>query len=215
VAALLLAGGAAAFAWEPSTNEWYRTHLRSWWTTGTLGKLTNTYGKGGVAWVGLALAWALRRRLMAYRLVLAAVLGSFPSGDVTAAVAGAAVMASEGPVWAVATIGTAVLVGVRRMERNKHFLSDVLFGALIGFLIARFLVRSLGSCPPWWNRCFRTTGLGGAVIWLSGPGAQLVEAGPRLAPSVATSPGRSPPEEADSHGWTGRWGPARLVSCQL
>ncbi len=64
---------------------------------------------------------------------------SFPSGHTAQAFAVASVIATHyDPVWVkVAAYGTASLVGLARIEQDRHFASDVLAGALLGTAIGR------------------------------------------------------------------------------
>ena len=68
---------------------------------------------------------------------------SFPSGHTTQAFAVATVIASHYPTWWVEGLafGSAGLVGYCRVERNFHFTSDVVAGALIGWSVARSVVK--------------------------------------------------------------------------
>lgn len=63
---------------------------------------------------------------------------SFPSGHTATAFAAAPVLARHfGPKIGYPAYGLAVLTGLARMEDRKHYLSDVLAGAAIGFVIGR------------------------------------------------------------------------------
>ena len=42
---------------------------------------------------------------------------------------------------------TAGLIGIGRMERNAHHLSDVVGGAALGYLVSRTVVRKNGDLP--------------------------------------------------------------------
>ncbi len=68
---------------------------------------------------------------------------SFPSGHTTQAFAVATVIASHYPAWWVEALafGSAGLVGYCRIEQNAHFTSDVVAGALIGWSVARSVVK--------------------------------------------------------------------------
>jgi len=68
---------------------------------------------------------------------------SFPSGHTTQAFAVATVIASHYPAWWVQVLsyGSAGLVGYCRLEQNEHFASDVVVGALIGWSVARSVVK--------------------------------------------------------------------------
>jgi membrane-associated phospholipid phosphatase len=68
---------------------------------------------------------------------------SFPSGHTTQAFAVATVIASHYPRWWVKVLafGSAGVVGYCRVEQNSHFTSDVVVGALIGWSVARSVVK--------------------------------------------------------------------------
>ena len=68
---------------------------------------------------------------------------SFPSGHTTQAFAVATVIASHYPSWWVQVLayGSAGLVGCCRIEQNAHFTSDVVAGSLIGWFVARSVVK--------------------------------------------------------------------------
>ena len=72
---------------------------------------------------------------------------SFPSGHTTQAFAVATVIAShyQAPWVQVLAFGSAALVGFCRVEQNAHFTSDVVAGALIGWSVARSVVRHNGE----------------------------------------------------------------------
>jgi membrane-associated phospholipid phosphatase len=72
---------------------------------------------------------------------------SFPSGHTTLAFAVATVMAGETrDSWSdIAFYGAATLTGLARMNGDRHWASDVIAGALIGHLTARWLDRRAGS----------------------------------------------------------------------
>ena len=71
---------------------------------------------------------------------------SFPSGHTTLAFAVATVLADEShdPWLDIALYGGASLTGFARMNGDRHWASDVLAGALIGHLTARWLSRRYG-----------------------------------------------------------------------
>lgn len=68
---------------------------------------------------------------------------SMPSGHTTQAFAVASVIAAEydHPLVQVAAYGTATAVGVSRMYRRSHFLSDVVGAAVIGTVVGRAVAR--------------------------------------------------------------------------
>lgn len=80
---------------------------------------------------------------------------SFPSGHTTAAFAAASVFSAEisrshrtaGRVVTPVLYGVAALVGGARIYNNRHWLSDVAAGALIGEVTARRVVRRAHTQP--------------------------------------------------------------------
>ena len=67
---------------------------------------------------------------------------SFPSGHTSNAFAWATVAARHyGPKVGVPAYVFATLVGVGRMEKNVHYLSDVVAGATLGYLVGRTVTR--------------------------------------------------------------------------
>ena len=70
---------------------------------------------------------------------------SFPSGHTTVAFAAATVFAKEyanQPLVPVIAYSAATLIGVSRITENKHWASDVLVGAALGFLTGRQVVNN-------------------------------------------------------------------------
>lgn len=61
-------------------------------------------------------------------------LDSFPSGHSTASFAVATVLAKRFPMWGPLCLVIAVFVGVSRVLRGSHFLTDVIGGAVLGIL---------------------------------------------------------------------------------
>ncbi len=75
-------------------------------------------------------------------------LDAFPSGHATGSFAVAAVLARAFPTGAWAWYGGALLVGASRVVRGSHFPTDVLGGAVLGFLIGYVWARPLAE----WRR---------------------------------------------------------------
>lgn len=74
-------------------------------------------------------------------------LDAFPSGHAAASFAVAAVLARHFPAWKGVWYGGALFVGVSRVVRGSHFPTDVLGGAVLGFLIGYVWARVLRE---WW-----------------------------------------------------------------
>lgn len=75
--------------------------------------------------------------------------GRFPSGHTAVAFAIATPLARGFPQAALVLYAIAALVGVARLYREAHLLSDVLFGGLIGLAIARWSQRfDPAAAPP-------------------------------------------------------------------
>lgn len=71
---------------------------------------------------------------------------SFPSGHTANAFALATVTSHHyGTRAGIVAFGAAGLIGVSRMERNVHHLSDVLAGAALGYAVGRTVVREDGE----------------------------------------------------------------------
>ena len=74
---------------------------------------------------------------------------SFPSGHTSQAFAWAAVVDHHyGRKAGFAAYATAGLIGVSRLERSKHFLSDVLAGATIGWVAGKTVARRNDEAAP-------------------------------------------------------------------
>jgi hypothetical protein len=70
---------------------------------------------------------------------------SFPSGHTTAAFAAATVYAMEyrdKPIIPILSYGAATLVGLSRLTENKHWATDVLVGAMLGYFSGRQVVNN-------------------------------------------------------------------------
>ncbi|MEN8225384.1 MAG: phosphatase PAP2 family protein, partial [Bacteroidota bacterium] len=75
---------------------------------------------------------------------------SFPSGHSTIAWAAATVFASEykDKIWVpVISYTLATLASASRVYDDKHWSSDVVFGAALGFFIGKFVYKSTMQCP--------------------------------------------------------------------
>lgn len=70
---------------------------------------------------------------------------SFPSSHAANAFALAAVFASRRPRWALVFYLLAAAVGFSRIYLDRHFLSDVLVGAIIGLLGAALVTRWMAA----------------------------------------------------------------------
>ena len=69
---------------------------------------------------------------------------SFPSGHTTTAFSLATVVASEYdhiPLIAPVSFGLATLTGISRLNDNKHWASDVFFGAALGYFTSKAILR--------------------------------------------------------------------------
>ena len=81
-------------------------------------------------------------------------LNSFPSGHTAGAVAVARAYAREYPEHRKAAYAVAAGVGVIQIPRSKHFVSDVVAGAVVG-LAAEQIVRGAGLLWTRWRRATR------------------------------------------------------------
>lgn len=93
---------------------------------------------------------------------------SFPSGHASAAFATATVIGRTfGWKAGVTAYATAAYVGVSRLSENKHFASDVAFGAAIGIISGRAVMLRHGKTrldvSPCFSRRARDAGLSVAV----------------------------------------------------
>ena len=68
---------------------------------------------------------------------------SFPSGHSTAAFLFAALVVASFPVWAPVFYGWATCVAISRVALGVHYPSDVVAGAILGTMIAGFVVAVL------------------------------------------------------------------------
>jgi len=75
---------------------------------------------------------------------------SFPSGHATSAFAVAAVLDHYyGPKVAIPVYVTGAFVAFGRMEQNKHYLTDVVAGATLGWIIGKTVTRTADEKPHW------------------------------------------------------------------
>lgn len=70
---------------------------------------------------------------------------SFPSGHTSSAFTVATVLWHHYPKASIPAYLTAGLIGVSRLEKNKHFLSDVVAGATLGYIVGRTVIRGTAS----------------------------------------------------------------------
>lgn len=70
-------------------------------------------------------------------------LDAFPSGHAAAAFAMAAVLARNFPKGTLVWYGTALFVAFSRVFRGSHFPTDVMMGAILGYLIGNMCAHSL------------------------------------------------------------------------
>ncbi len=86
---------------------------------------------------------------------------SFPSGHTAAAFSTVPALFHHGGTW-VGLAATALAIGTAagRMEDQKHYSSDVIFGAAVGFVAGRAV---LGKSVPW-SRVWRTITLSGTGV---------------------------------------------------
>jgi membrane-associated phospholipid phosphatase len=66
---------------------------------------------------------------------------SFPSGHTATSVAAAVILGTLLPRWRRGFTAFAVLIAASRLVLDAHFLSDVLAGAMVGYLSARFALE--------------------------------------------------------------------------
>ena len=77
---------------------------------------------------------------------------SFPSGHTAMAFTTAGVLSRHYGSWGTAAgVSLGVLTGLGRMEDNKHFASDVVAGATIGWIIGRTVAREKKSGDSAWQ----------------------------------------------------------------
>lgn len=74
---------------------------------------------------------------------------SFPSGHATSVFTVATVFASfyPGLAWPLYAVASAIALG--RVYLERHYVSDVLVGAVIGILVAAYLLRRRSALPRW------------------------------------------------------------------
>ncbi len=94
---------------------------------------------------------------------------SFPSGHTTTAFAIATVAAHyypDRPLIGLLAYSGAVAVGLSRINDEKHWPSDVFFGAVLGYTVGRTIARNAGRVEKKKARCMPYTGPGGSGIVL-------------------------------------------------
>ena len=74
---------------------------------------------------------------------------SFPSGHATSVFAVAAIFASAYPRLRWPLYALAVAIALGRVYLQRHYLSDVLAGSLIGVVVAAWLLRHRYALPRW------------------------------------------------------------------
>jgi membrane-associated phospholipid phosphatase len=72
---------------------------------------------------------------------------SFPSGHATLAFATAAALAIFLPRWRAGFYIVAAMVAAERVLENAHYVSDVVAGALVGWICAQLIARLLQVRP--------------------------------------------------------------------
>jgi membrane-associated phospholipid phosphatase len=75
----------------------------------------------------------------------ARITSSFPSGHTTVAFAAATVFAMEykdRPIVGIISYSAATLIGISRVTENKHWATDVLVGAALGYVTGRLIVNN-------------------------------------------------------------------------
>jgi len=70
---------------------------------------------------------------------------SFPSGHTSSAFTVATVLSHHYSKASIPAYLTAGLIGVSRLEKNKHFLSDVVAGATLGYIVGKTVIRGTAS----------------------------------------------------------------------
>jgi len=169
VVALLLAGAFLVHPWDSQLSDAmvrfpvHSDHLAA--------QVVRSLGKTDVAgFCILLLAWALSDRLLLWRFTLSMTAAgilvwifklavgrqrpngasahvSFPSGDAATAFVWAAVLAAGYPAAAVPVFLVAAAVAILRVTGGYHYPSDILAGAAIGYLAARYAVRRVNRIP--------------------------------------------------------------------
>ena len=85
---------------------------------------------------------------------------SFPSGHTSTAFTIAGVLSRHYGPWAgAAGVSLGVLTGLGRMEDNRHFASDVVAGATIGWIVGRTVARDRKSGESAWQLVPSVNGL--------------------------------------------------------
>lgn len=78
---------------------------------------------------------------------------SFPSGHTAGAFSIAPILAAISPGFGVIAYLGAILVGLARIHSGVHFLSDVIVGAILGYMVSKFVLAKANAAKP--SRLFK------------------------------------------------------------
>lgn len=162
-------------------------------TIAIIGNPETHFAAAGVLWVGSALTHDLEAHEFSKTMLEAlAVNGattmllkvatntrnpqgdtlSWPSGHTSSAFTAAAVVHEHyGPWWGVPSYALAGLVGWQRIDSREHDLSDVVFGATLGYLVGTSIARDgKAELPELWGMKVvpytdPETGAAGVALW--------------------------------------------------